>query len=301
MHPHLWKPPDDDNPWVPSLQRDAIPHPVTLPQCRNKVLIDKYGEDVIAAYAQGFVKDVVMGASLRTAANYLMLAAAQAAHQAEFDRVTAENARVAALHASEVKEKLLKEQQYIKVGAAVQWGERPHARSPLLDVASSPNPRMFCLLSHITTSQPPPGSGAVGALAGAADGEVQGGHGTGQEGAPGDRDEGREGVADPQGGGEQKREGQRGRGALVPGAISHPLIGSIHSLTLPRPLPLLIPLFVADRGPQHQPAQGGRVLACTPAGGRAGGQPQVPGRARGQGQGQEGAWSLRKKHKGQGH
>ena len=115
-----------------------------LPQCRNKVLIDKYGDDVIAAYAQGFVKDIVMGASLRTAANHLMLAAAQAAHLAEFERVTAENARVAALHASEVKEKQFKEQQYTKVGSSTTMGflstgqgESVPVYTPLLDFTSS--------------------------------------------------------------------------------------------------------------------------------------------------------------------
>ena len=82
---------------------------------RNKGLIDKYTDDVLDAYARGFVKDVVMGAALRTAANDLALAAAKAAFKAEYDRITAENERVARLHGEEVQEKILKEQQYAKV------------------------------------------------------------------------------------------------------------------------------------------------------------------------------------------
>ena len=83
--------------------------------CRNKDLIDRYAQDVLSSYARGFAKDVVMGAALRTAANEMALATAQAAHKAEVDRITAENIRVAALHKEEVQEKAVKEQQYLKV------------------------------------------------------------------------------------------------------------------------------------------------------------------------------------------
>lgn len=86
---------------------------------KNKGVLDKYAADVVACYARGFVKDVVMGAALRTAANELTLAAARAAYEADVERIAAENARVAALHTQEVQEKIAKEQQYKQL--VEQW------------------------------------------------------------------------------------------------------------------------------------------------------------------------------------
>ena len=96
----------------------ALPNLLTscCPSFRNKDLLDKYTQDVLGSYARGFVRDVVMGAALRTAANEMALASAQEAHKAEVERITAENARVAVLHAAEVQEKIAKEQQYKMVG-----------------------------------------------------------------------------------------------------------------------------------------------------------------------------------------
>ena len=55
---------------------------------------------------------MILGAALRTAANDLAFAAAKAAFEAELARVTAENARVAQMHAAEVQDKIMKEQQH---------------------------------------------------------------------------------------------------------------------------------------------------------------------------------------------
>ncbi len=89
-----------------------MPTPV-LPQDK----VDAYSADVVAAYAESFVQDAIYGAAVRLAANERVLAAAQAAHAAEVERVAAENARLAALHAREVEEKLVKEEQHRQVGA----------------------------------------------------------------------------------------------------------------------------------------------------------------------------------------
>jgi len=62
-----------------------------------------------------------MGAALRTAANEMALAEARAAHKAEVERITAENARVATLHQEEVQEKIVKEQQYAKVDPLIGY------------------------------------------------------------------------------------------------------------------------------------------------------------------------------------
>ena len=293
---------------IPSLTLQPLPH------CRNKVLIDKYGDDVIAAYAQGFVKDVVMGASLRTAANHLMLAAAQAAHLAEFERVTAENARVAALHASEVKEKQFKEQQYTKVrgsstmeSLSTGQGESVPVYIPLLDFTSSGTTLPY-RVAPLVPSLNLPMIYLPQALerwertreqlvekfkADTARAKKE--HLETVTRVEKEWQTRREEVS-------RSGEGQSGTcawgqsGTCAWGQSGTCAWGraSLPTLTAPSFSPLNPPLapallFVADRSPEHRPPERGRVLACAPAGGCEGGEPKVPRRARGQGQGQKGA------------
>ncbi len=97
---------------------------------RNKDVVDKYAHDVVVAYANGFVQDVVLGAAMRTAANDLMQAAAEVAHVAEVERVRTENVRVAELHGKEVVDKKSKEEKYKTVRPGRVEGEGQRGGQP---------------------------------------------------------------------------------------------------------------------------------------------------------------------------
>lgn len=70
-------------------------------------------------YAAGFVKDVIHNAAIHTIANAAIVEAAREAHEAEVLRVKEENDRIAELHALEVDDRFVKEQEDEKVRA---WG-----------------------------------------------------------------------------------------------------------------------------------------------------------------------------------
>lgn len=114
--------------------------------------VDQYALDVLGAYAESFVQDIVMNASVKAATNdrlikvkgagcrffeILMvllsaeqlrcispLQASQAAHAAETARIKAENERMAAAHTAEVEDKVFREERHRQVcarsAAAVQ-------------------------------------------------------------------------------------------------------------------------------------------------------------------------------------
>ena len=82
---------------------------------RNKDVVEKYVSEVIVAYANAFVTDVLHGACVRAAANELANDAARRAHEGACAKVREHNAKTAAAHAAEVQEKQCKEEQYVQV------------------------------------------------------------------------------------------------------------------------------------------------------------------------------------------
>lgn len=87
--------------------------------CRSKNALTRYADRVVRTYAAGFVKDVIHNAAIHTIANAAIVEAAREAHEAEVLRVKEENDRIAELHALEVDDRFVKEQEDEKVRA---WG-----------------------------------------------------------------------------------------------------------------------------------------------------------------------------------